>query len=258
MQEQVFDMLFNEDEITWQTIIFDLIRENKMDPWDIDLSVLAGRFLEMLKKFKEIDFRISGKILLAAAIMLRLKSNKLFDDYIADFDRMINSNDNMTDEFYEELEAEAADRGLPEDKDDFKLIPRTPQPRKRKVSVFDLVDALEKALEVQERRAARPKAIAPKVEAPKGHTDISLIIESVYNKVIAHYEQSSSRLSFSQLIPSESKEDKVYTFIPLLHLDNQRKLDLNQEQHFGEIYIDILKNGQGSVEKEESPEPAQG
>ena len=32
------------------------------------------------------------------------------------------------------------------------IYPRTPQPRKRKVSVFDLVQALEKALEVENRR----------------------------------------------------------------------------------------------------------
>ena len=43
-------------------------------------------------------------------------------------------------------------------------------------------------------------------------------------------------------MPEEpTKEDKVFTFIPLLHLTNQRKIDLNQENHFGEIEIVLAK-----------------
>ena len=49
------------------------------------------------------------------------------------------------------------------------------------------------------------------------------------------------QLTFSQLLPSSaSREDKVYTFIPLLHLDNQRKINMWQREHFGEIGIDLL------------------
>ena len=41
-------------------------------------------------------------------------------------------------------------------------------------------------------------------------------------------------------MPSDSKEDKIYTFIPLLHLDHQRAVDLTQKKHFGEIEIELL------------------
>ena len=49
-------------------------------------------------------------------------------------------------------------------------------------------------------------------------------------------------LTFTKLVPSEKKEDKIYTFIPLLHLDNQEKVNLMQKEHFGEIEIEILDN----------------
>ena len=51
-------------------------------------------------------------------------------------------------------------------------------------------------------------------------------------------------LTFTQLIPSDAKKDKVLTFIPLLHLTNQRKIDLIQEKHFSEIEIKLreIKN----------------
>ncbi|MFH2028457.1 MAG: segregation/condensation protein A, partial [Nanoarchaeota archaeon] len=54
--------------------------------------------------------------------------------------------------------------------------------------------------------------------------------------------------TFSQLIPDDTREGRVYTFIPLLHLTNQRKVDLEQYQHFGDIEI-MLRTKQ-EVDKE--------
>ncbi|MBI2549345.1 segregation/condensation protein A [Candidatus Woesearchaeota archaeon] len=235
-QQQVFSLLLDQDEVTWQSIIYELIKTEQMDPWDIDISELAKKFLVMLKKFKEADFRISGKVLLAAALLLRLKSDKFVGEDMQELDRLIAATEQTGDEFYEELEQEQSmNEPLAEEPH---LLPRTPQPRKRKVSVFDLVEALEKALEVQQRRTTRIIPEAPVVKAPEKTTDMTVIIKDVYHQV-RHYflVKRVKRLTFSQLLPSQKKEDKVYTFIPLLHLTNQRKIDLEQEQHFGEIEI---------------------
>ena len=62
---RIFSLLFVEDELSWKDIIYKLIEEEHMDPWDIDVSMLAQKFLEMLQKLKELDFRISGKMVLA-------------------------------------------------------------------------------------------------------------------------------------------------------------------------------------------------
>ena len=37
MQDKLYEMLINEDEITWQSIIYDLIKTEQMDPWDINI-----------------------------------------------------------------------------------------------------------------------------------------------------------------------------------------------------------------------------
>ena len=89
MQDKLFDMLLQQDDITWQSMIHDAVRTEQMDPWDIDIAVLAARFLEMLKKFKEMDFRISGKIVLAAAILLRIKSYRLVSEDLNQLDQLI-------------------------------------------------------------------------------------------------------------------------------------------------------------------------
>mgnify|MGYP000237621912 CR=1 FL=1 len=52
MQEKIFDMLLSEDEITWQTIIYDLVKSEQMNPWDVDVSVLTKKYIIILKKLK--------------------------------------------------------------------------------------------------------------------------------------------------------------------------------------------------------------
>ncbi len=235
-QERIFNILFKEDEITWQNIIYDLVRTEQMDPWDVDVSILSQRFLEMLKKLKEMDFRISGKVVLAAAILLKIKSDRFVDEDINALDSLMSSADEP-EMLLDELEV----AGPIIDKSHPPLLPKTPQPRKRKVSVYDLIEALEKALEVEHRRP--PVKHYNKFKVPEKRIDIGEVIKDVYEKVNVFYTANNAggKLTFSHLIPSESKEDKIYTFIPLLHLENQRKVDMYQQFHFGEIEIGLAK-----------------
>jgi segregation and condensation protein A len=238
-QDRVFELLFEEDEITWQTILFNLVTKEQMDPWDIDISLLSKRFMDMMKELKEMDFGVSGKIILAAALLLRLKSTKLVDEDILELDRLIASTDESEDIYGDIIDFEEAPPGTFEE-DKPSLIPRTPQPRKRKVSIYDLVDALEKALEVRKRRVVRN--IPPQnIQIPEKTVDISLVIGSVFRKIKDFFSKGDRRLTFSHLTPTDSKDDKVYTFIPLLHLTNQRKINLHQQQHFGDIEVELLK-----------------
>jgi segregation and condensation protein A len=241
--EQVFELLFNQDEITWQSILQDLVRTEQMDPWDVDVSLLTKRYLEMLKKLKEMDFRVSGKVLLAAAILLKMKSSRLVGD-ANQLDQMFNEPEAA--ELYDELEEEFQRMARPETP---VLIPKTPQPRKRKVSIYDLVKALNKALEVKQRRVLN--SIPPmNVEIPEKKKDITEVIKDIYGSIKSFFSRGSEKLTFSKLAPSKSKEDKVYTFIPLLHLANQdhRKIDLFQQKHFGDIEIVLAPKNE--VEKE--------
>jgi len=74
-------------------------------------------------------------------------------------------------------------------------------------------------------------------------------IKEVYGKIKSFfYRSSGKRLTFSQLVPSEQKEDKIFTFIPLLHLANQRDIELQQMQHFGEI--EIMLRAKAELDKE--------
>lgn len=241
-QEQIFDIIMNKDDISWQQIIFTAVKSEQMNPWDIDISNLAQQFLNKLREFKEMDFKVSGKVILAAAIMLRLKSNKLIGEDLTYLDQLIaSSGQSEEDAFYDELSRmEGQERvNVTIDGRNFELIPRTPQPRKRKVSVYDLVEALEKALEVKNRRKLWEREEIH-MEIPVRKVNIDHLVTKTLGDVLAYFaDQKQGKLLFAQLLKEGTKHEKVYTFIPLLHLSNEGKVVLEQQEHLGEIHITL-------------------
>ncbi|MBS3119586.1 segregation/condensation protein A [Candidatus Woesearchaeota archaeon] len=244
MQNQIHDIVFNSDDVTWQSMLYDLVKQSNMNPWDINITELADRYLELLQTFKKMDFRISGKVVLAAAILLKLKSTRLLSEDMSEFDALIASGQESqmdSDSFYDDLGHE----NFQQNDETPGLMPRTPQPRKRKVSIYDLVGALQQALEVKNRRVLRHRSYeAAMIRLPQKKVDINALIEKIYAKVSAHFRLKDS-LTFDELVQSDRKDDKLYTFIPLLHLSHvdHRKIDLSQDRQFGPINISLIKPG---------------
>jgi len=227
MQDKLYDMLMHEDEITWQTLIYDLVKSEEMNPWDIDISLLTQKYIETVKKLQEMNFFISGKVLLASAILLKIKSHKLVAEEIPYLENLI-----FPPEPEDYLDEERPEYLIPS------LTIKNPQARKRTVSMNDLISALHKALEVNHRRVMRRVAEQNfrMPELPQKKIDISRLIKDVYEKILSLFSKKEP-VTFSKLIPSDKKEDKIMTFIPLLHLDHQEKINLEQKEHFGEINI---------------------
>jgi len=230
MQDQLFDMLLKENEITWQDIIYDLIKSEQMDPWDIDISLLTKKYIDTIKQLKEANFFISGKMLLAASLLLKIKTNKLLTEDIANLDNIL-----FPKEEYEELQEEIFDRSTVEIP---QLAIKTPQTRKRKVSVNDLINSLQKALKVSNRKTM--KRIREKEfntpGIPEKKIDITKLIKDIYEKIL-NFLKVKEKITFSEITNSEKREDKILTLIPLLHLDTQEKISIDQKEHFGEIEI---------------------
>jgi segregation and condensation protein A len=246
MQEELFSIITNRETITWKSMIFELISQHSMDPWDINISLLTKGYLKLIKKLEAFDFFLGGKVLLAASFLLKLKSVKLVDEHISEFDQLIaeaqRTDADFISDFYGGLEDEWTDSAeyvAPEEETPA-LHPRTPQPRKRKVSVYDLVDALQRAIDVHDRKVLR-QLNAPEMTIPEKKRDISDTIREIYERIVAFFRKKGKRLTLGELIPSDNKEDIVQTFIPLLHLSHidQRKIDLYQKEHFGEIQIQL-------------------
>lgn len=241
--QEILKLILDENELSWQQIIYDLVRSERMDPWNIDIKKITQEFLSTIRKLTELDFRVSGKMVLASAMLLKMKSKQLMEEDFHALDQLIAQteeplfDDQMFDfeaDFFEEPQEPAKQP---------KIYPRTPQPRQRKVSVYDLVDALEQALDVRVKREKRAldrvEAQVTEVSVPENQVDVSSLMNSLLERISSHFEEAS-QLTFSDLSPSDVKQDKVLTFIPLLHLTNERRVDLAQEESFAEVYISLL------------------
>lgn len=237
MQERVLDILMKESEITWQNIIHELIKSEQMNPWDIDVSILTQKYLETVKKLQETNFFLSGKILLASAMLVKIKSQRLVDEDISNFDSILFHQEDQFDalddfaDFKERQRFDAPGLGI-----------RTPQSRKRRVSVKDLITALERALEVNKRRILRHNALwnFNKPEIPDKKIDMGDLIANIYDRIKSFFSKKE-KVTYSRLLPEGTltKRDKILTLYPLLYLENDSKIDLVQNEHFGEIEIEL-------------------
>lgn len=239
--EHIIELVLNEEELSWQKIIHDLVKTAQMDPWDIDLAKITQRFLEVIRQLQRHDFRISGKVVLASALLLKIKSDRLLSDDMEALDTLIDAAEESEELTWDDFDL-AEMVGEPEPEKPPRIYPRTPQPRQRKVSVYDLVTALEQALDVSLRRQQRAldAVDVENVHIPESKIDVTAAMNELLGRIDEHYETSET-LVFSQIRP-ETKKETVLTFIPLLHLTNERRIDLEQKQAFADFSIHLLDN----------------
>lgn len=236
-QEQIQNLIFS-DKLSWQAIIYDLINNEQLDPWDIDIVVLANKFLVKVRELEEANFFISSKVLLASALLLRLKSEILLNHDLPSLDEILFGKKEQKKYVQERIELEEDIPGL---------VPRTPLPRFKKVTLQELMAALGKAISTETRRikrivVARQQEIETALSLPKGKINLQDRIRDVYGKLKEIFMARETKLAFSELVGNAcTNEEKIATFVPLLHLDNQQKVWLEQNGHFEEIWI-LLKH----------------
>ena len=233
-QEQIHDLLF-DNRLSWQAIIYDLINSEQLDPWDIDLSVLSIKYIERVRKIEEANFFISSKVLLAASLLLRLKSELLLSRDLQSLDDIL---------YGKKEEKKYAQERIELDEDIPDLVPRTPLPRYKKVSLQELIVALGRAISTEDRRDKKSLILKQyEMEAylplPKRLFNLQDKIKGLYSKIKGLFVDNDEKIAFSQL-SSVDPEERLLTFVSLLHLDNQQKVWLEQEGHFEEIWI-LLK-----------------
>ncbi len=266
-QNQFYDIITGRQP-DWQTIVYDLVHTEQLDPWDIDIIVLTNKYFEKIYKLEEqlnsedsdsTDFYISSKVLFAAALLLRIKSDFLLNRHIKSIDEILFGKKEESKYEIERIEIDEDELPL--------LIPKTPLPRQRKVTLDELMSALNTAINTESRRIKREVAVkrAHKLSEVDFHIgpriDLKDRIRQFYAKILTSLkkkEKSSekhlNKIGYSELI-GNTREEKLACFLPVLHLSNARKLWVEQENHLDEIWIYLYeffkKNPQHFVEEVE-------
>ncbi len=216
---------FITSEYSWEQIIYEIIAWEGLNPWDLDISKLANGFIKYLHALEDLDFRIPAKYIMVAAVLLKMKS-----DYLRAFKEQVTGETEQ--EIQETLEIE--DEGEP-----FEISPINIPPRRepvRGVVVTELVKALKKVLNSHERKVKRKDKL---------RKDIDITGDNINERIRTLYEKINSLLArirkreveFSKLVGKWDREEVVSNFVPLVHLEHEKKVKTRQEKVFEEIWV---------------------
>ncbi|HJZ12762.1 MAG TPA: segregation/condensation protein A, partial [Acidobacteriota bacterium] len=189
----------------------------------IKLAEVFTRYMAQLQKF---DFRVPARFILVAAILLRMKAELLLDE--------------------EEQKALSQKEIIPLDIENVPMLlpPMTRKPT-RKVTLSELVSALNKAFEFQERKEGKQLRMRRAVERLiEKEEDIEVRIDEIYREIVKLHSTT-----LSELVHSWRREDIVKTFLPVLHLMMRDLITVDQEEMFKEIFIKVREKAEIDGEK---------
>ena len=101
----------------------------------------------------------------------------------------------------------------------------------RKITLTDLIETLEEAFEKSYKERFLPN---PEFALHMPEIDIGELITTLYNKI---YGMPEKRIPFAVLLTAKTASAAVDTFLPLLHLASEQKIDFEQESLFADIFI---------------------
>lgn len=209
-----------EDLQKWDSRLVELVKNSEIDPWDINIAVLTAKYMDLINHIENLDFRIPGNAVLTASVLLRLKSDHM------DWQKKVH---------IERTREEINWNDLP--------IPKLKPVRRmveRKVTVFELVEALNDAFEVEKGRMGKKPVIHDLVKI--NQFEIGKLIDKLEARMDDLID--TVRLDeFVALLPENEfgKYDGVQYFLALLHLCNDGLLTIEQTGWNEPIYIGKLQ-----------------
>jgi segregation and condensation protein A len=244
-QDQFFNLI-SSDELSWQAIIYDLIKTEQLDPWDIDLATLAEKYINTIQALEEMNFFISSKILLACSLLLRLKSEILINSYIKDLNDVLYGKKESGRPEVEKIEVDENDLPI--------LSLRTPMARRKKVTLPDLLNALDHAINTESRRIRKEikhrqhSRVLETVMPKDNFVPLKVRVKSIFNILKSHL-RTKDHMGFHDL--ARSKEEQLASFVPMLHLSNNGSIFLRQTGHFRPIHMTLSMHPDEQIEIDE-------
>jgi len=104
------------------------------------------------------------------------------------------------------------------------------------------MSALNRAISTESRRIRREISVKQaekwsQVDVVKNKVNVRDRIRQIYARILLFFKKKpQTRIGYTELVGKERME-RIASFLPLLHLDNQQKVWLEQEKHFDEIWI---------------------
>ncbi len=221
---------FNLEELvknaTWRELLVELIEKERIDPWAIDLARIVDSYISVVKQMRVLDLRVPASIMLAASILLRMKSESL--SVFAPEHEIVE-------------EQTAGGRVIPEVP---ALVPRARLQPGRKVSLQELMDALGDAIKMTEKRAFMVSERSTPLTMPIIKEDIDKKISATYMLIRSNADREGM-VSFSQLSRNFGSVTEIVIdlFVPMLFLAHRNRVALMQDEFFNDILMKLKDGG---------------
>ena len=222
-------------------LLLHLVKETKMDIYDVDMSVIIEQYLDYIESMQDLNIDIASEFLVMAAELIHLKSKMLVnikDDNSDIEEYSLNSEEdlknrlieyenykNMT-EIFKELEASRGEvyTKVPES---LKELTDTSISNDGSVTIDDLMKAF---LEYQ-KRLEYQKPINTKITKKE-------LSVSDRKKWVRNLLTTKKRVEFTELFESNTRDYIVVTFLAILDMSKNDEISLTQENNFGKIIIE--------------------
>lgn len=236
-------------------ILVSMAKTGKINPWNIDIVDITDKYLAQMFQMKAQNLRLTGRTLLFAAILLKLKSNilenidinafeggvteegfnefELNDDFEADYPQEFNTNNVISiDEVLQRRTSVRLNRNRVVTLKD--LI--------RQLEFYEMIDRKQSLKNAHERAKRRVRSYA------------NLSSDDIINLAHDEYiENSVQRLkeNLEQIFKKEKRVelteltllgmDKISAYIALLFLSAESNYELVQDEFYSDLYVTVAK-----------------
>lgn len=244
--------LVHEAEVDGIDILVNMANQGKLNPWAIDIVDVTDKYLAHLFQSKSQNLRMTGRTLLFAAILLKLKSNILEGINITDFTPQ---EDNETDLLEDgELEYSSEDVESYSQTNNVVSIDEVLQRRtsvrlnhNRVVTLRDLIRQLE-FYEQWDRKQSLKNAHERAIRRLKTYSRMTPddIVNMAHDEYIKDGVQRL-KANLEEILNRQDKielneltllgMDRISAYISLLFLTTEGDYDLVQQEFYSDLYV---------------------
>lgn len=238
------------EELDGIEVLVQMAKMGKIDPWNIDISDIADKYMMHIAQSKSNNLRLSGRTLFFLAVLLKLKSNILVGIDPTEFDirnEPILDPDEIDDPFPpEDPYADFPDNVIPIEN----IIQRRTSiklNRNRIVTLKDLIRQLEFYEQLDKKQAIKSSLERAKRRV-RNYANLSP--EDIVNLAHEEYIESGVKILHENLIKIFEKEekvelttltllglDKISAYISLLFLTAESDFELQQDEFYSDLYV---------------------
>lgn len=223
-------------------LLLHLIKENKMDIFDIEIDSITKQYLDYIHKMEEQNLDISSSYLVMASELTLIKARMLLPrpKIENDEEEETDPREELVERLLEYQAYKEITKTLKENESKRQKI-HTKLPEninnyiesdttiKGERSIDVLIDAFKKFLE----RKNEEKPLATKVTMKE-------ITVSSRKLEIRNILKKEKKISFFKLFPVTTKEYIVATFLAILDMARKKELTIKQDELFSDITVEVM------------------